>query len=232
MKIYQVGGSVRDELLNIKSDDIDHAVVCNSFEEMVEYLAAQGYKIFQQKPEFGCVRACFPNSKLVADFTMCRKDGYYSDGRRPDNVSQGTLDDDLARRDFTVNSIAKDLETGELIDPFNGASDLKLMLLRPVGDPHDRMREDGLRILRAFRFAVTKGFSFSDDLESVLQDPEIYKYLDNITVERKHSELYKMFSNNTVQSIEMFNRYPRELLTAIFKDGLWLMPTNKRAKLH
>src|SRR4051812_36297006 len=116
--LYEVGGHVRDSLLGIKSKDIDFAVEAESFMELFNWLNAQKFDIFLITEEYGTIRARFPkghvNAGLTADFVLCRKDGNYSDGRRPDSVSPGTIFDDLARRDFTVNAMARDLETGEL----------------------------------------------------------------------------------------------------------------------
>ena len=111
MKIYQVGGSVRDEFLNIKSKDIDYAVEADSFGDMRKYMIDNGYNIFLETPQYFTIRAKFPDSHecnhLVADFALCRIDGQYSDGRRPDKVHRATIHEDLSRRDFTINAIAK-----------------------------------------------------------------------------------------------------------------------------
>src|SRR6478735_1674813 len=158
-KFYQVGGCVRDSLLGVESKDIDFSVEAPSYEAMreavIERCGGNPESIKVDKPEFATIRAIDPKLGGV-DFVLCRKDGAYSDGRRPDSVEMGTLLDDLARRDFTVNAIAR-ADDGSLIDPFNGQADLKLRLLRCVGGV-DRLREDSLRMLRAFRFAITKGF--------------------------------------------------------------------------
>ncbi len=102
VKIYLVGGSIRDQLLGLKSKDLDYAVEAGSYEEMRDYIKENG-KIFLETPEYLTIRAHLKNGE-PADFVLCRKDGEYSDGRRPDKVTPGTLYDDLARRDFTVNA--------------------------------------------------------------------------------------------------------------------------------
>ena len=115
-------------------------------------------------PEFLTIRAQVPASEAkllartkVADFVLCRKDSASGDGRRPDSVEPGTVLDDLARRDFTMNAIARDVQTGEVLDPHGGREDIKWKTLRFVGDPMTRIREDGLRVLRGLRFMITKG---------------------------------------------------------------------------
>src|ERR1035438_8197642 len=103
IKCYQVGGFVRDRLLGVKSKDLDYAVECADYPTMLRWIQSQG-KVYLEQPEFWTVRAHI--GKLPADYVLCRKDGQYGDGRRPDSVSVGTLLDDLARRDFSVNAIA------------------------------------------------------------------------------------------------------------------------------
>jgi tRNA nucleotidyltransferase (CCA-adding enzyme) len=103
------------------------------------------------------------------EVTSLRGEGTYSDGRRPDWVE--FVDDitaDLARRDFTVNAIAVDPLDGKVIDPFDGRSDLTRKVLRAVGDPKERFSEDGLRVLRAARFAATLGFDLDPATEAAI----------------------------------------------------------------
>ena len=124
IKAYKVGGCVRDEILGIKSKDIDYAVEAESFDAMVKWVEDSGGKVYLPKPEHFTVRAKVPGLG-DADYVLCRKERGYSDGRRPDHVEMGTLYDDLKRRDLTINSIAQNSETGEYIDPFNGIQDIK-----------------------------------------------------------------------------------------------------------
>src|SRR3990167_2493624 len=140
MKIYQVGGSVRDSLLGLKSKDIDYAVEASSFSEMKQLLVDLGYHIFLEKEEYLAIRARDPRDGIVYDYTMCRVDGFYTDHRRPDSVTSGTIMEDLRRRDFTINAIAIDPD-GEYLDPFDGRSDLETMTLRCVGKTDERIRE-------------------------------------------------------------------------------------------
>ncbi len=148
-KIYQVGGYVRDELMGKKSKDLDYACEFPNFAEMLAWIHTQG-KVFLVKEEHWTVRAHIPG-KPAADFVLCRKDGQYSDGRRPDSVSAGTLMDDLARRDFTVNAIAYDEETKEYIDPFNGKQDIKDKILRcgPFGSPSPKASTSTMKLCLA-----------------------------------------------------------------------------------
>lgn len=230
MKIYQVGGSVRDAFLNLKTKDYDYAVEVESYKLMKETLEKEGYKIFLEKPEYMSLRAKRLSDNEVADFTVCRIDGYYSDARRPDSVQVGDIYSDLARRDFTCNAIAID-QDGTYIDPYNGQEDIKRKVLVAVGDPKERIKEDALRILRAFRMIIMKGFTPDHHLEEVLKDPDLPDLLKKISVERKREEVHRMMAHDTPGTIKLLGQYP-ELFPAIFTDGMWLMPTNKHAKSH
>lgn len=152
--IYEVGGSVRDSLLNIPHKDHDYAVECDSFETMKEYILNEKFTICVEKPEYGHIKAI--KDKKVVDFTLCREDGYYSDNRRPDSIKVCNIYSDLNRRDFTINAIAINVENGEVLDPHGGETDLENKIIRCVGKTEDRMYEDPLRFLRALRFSVTK----------------------------------------------------------------------------
>lgn len=245
MEMFEVGGCVRDEILGLKSKDIDFTVVMRSnetnpcfggvngdyFATMRRKLEREGFEIFLETPEFFTIRARFPkgNAKykgLTADFVLARKEGTYSDGRRPDRVEVGTLKDDLARRDFTMNAIAKD-RTGNLIDPFNGRRDIADRIIRAVGNARDRIiEEDALRGLRAMRFAVQKGFTIDTEVVKVLQSGEFRDALRNISTERQREELEKMFKVNTPASLLYIQGFG--LTQALFENtGLRLMPTMK-----
>lgn len=231
--IYRVGGSVRDELLGIKNKDLDYAVEASSYEEMIQWIKERG-KIFLEKPEFLTVRAHLHNGE-PADYVLCRKDGQYSDGRRPDAVEPGTLFDDLKRRDFTVNAIAYDEETGQYIDPHGGQEDLKLKDLRCVGRTKDRFTEDALRMLRAIRFSITKGLTMSGSILDSFYDKDLLALLrDKISSDRKRDELEKCFRFSTKKTIEtlMYLGMETSLLSDIFEvptGKIWLLPTSKEA---
>lgn len=153
---YLVGGAVRDEILGRKSKDLDYVVMAPSFDAMREMIKGHGGNIFLETPKYMTIRCNHPDLGVGLDFAVARRDGVYTDGRRPDEVFIANhLTEDLARRDFTINAIAKNVETGELFDPFNGIADIRSRVIRCVGTPMDRMNEDGIRAFRALRFATT-----------------------------------------------------------------------------
>lgn len=222
-RFYTVGGFVRDKLLGKVSKDIDFSVEAASYEAMREAIIARGCDIKVDKPEFVTIRAVDPKLGGV-DFVLCRKDGTYSvDGRRPDFIEVGTLADDLARRDFTVNAMAED-EGGNIIDPHGGQRDLAAKLLRCVGNTDKRMREDSLRMLRALRFSLTKGFDLAPELASFMQNQDNVDLLHNISIERVREELLRCFDFDTLETLRMFDAFWR-VRNHIFSRNLKLTPT-------
>lgn len=228
-KFFRVGGCVRDDLLGVKTKDVDFAVEAESFDAMLAAVEARCSKVFRNDktgvpvgaeffrlggvdPEFGAV-----------DFVLCRKDGPSTDGRRPDFVEPGTLLDDLARRDFTVNAMAE-AEDGTLVDPFGGQRDLADRMLRFVGKAEDRLAEDALRAFRGVRFQVTKGFTLDDEARAAVQamTPEQF---DAVSDNRVRDEMFKCFAADTEASLRAFSVEFPNLLRLALARGLWLKPT-------
>lgn len=242
---FEVGGAVRDHFLGIDSKDVDFVAVANqsfddvesAFDDLHAFLEDSNFKVFLTTPEFLTIRAQVPDDHVlknrtnVADFVLARKDGPSSNGRHPDWVKPGTLMDDLSRRDFTVNAMALDPVNGNLIDPFNGQEDLNNRTLRFVGNTMDRIEEDGLRILRALRFQVTKGLTMHPELFQFFLDNHValgFHHLRSVSTDRIREELNKMFSANTLQTLEILEDFPG-IRNAIFSNGdLKLLSTSKR----
>lgn len=238
----EVGGAVRDKFLGLDSKDVDFVAIPDNldsfvnadfaFTHLVHHLKLEGFKVFLETPEFFTVRAQVPDGHPlkqrtnVADFVLARKDGPSSDGRHPDFVLPGTLFDDLQRRDFTINAMA--ILDGELVDPFNGFADLQDALIRFVGDPTERIAEDGLRVMRALRFAATKNFDIDADAWEAINSDFAADMLMKVSVERIREELEKMFLANTRWSLWVLNDINIKVQDAIFRDGLRLMPTLKK----
>ena len=240
MNCYKVGGCIRDKILGINSKDIDYTFVLDDldktpeegFQEMTDWLIREGFEIFLSTPTAYTIRAKFPttskNANLTADFVMARKEIGYIPGTRTPILVLGTLEDDLVRRDFTLNAMAED-EEGNLIDLFKGQEDLKRGMLRTPRDPMITFMDDPLRILRCWRFSITKGFTIHDSIIESYKNYEILNKLEKVvSSERIREEIYKMLKHDTIKSLklihEMNNLSPR-LYEIIFKDGLWLKPT-------
>lgn len=211
MKLYLVGGTIRDHLFSKQSADYDFAVEAGSYAEMRAWLLGRGVHIWQERPEFVTVRGFLPrhtlgdfggllppiprDRRVNADFTLCRAEAMYHDKRHPSVVTPAPLHVDLSRRDFTINAIAVS-EEGEWIDPFGGREDALVGHLHCVGDPKDRFAEDPLRMLRALRFAVQYGLEVGADILTAIHDPEIVMGLTEIPHERVREELNKALSED------------------------------------
>lgn len=150
--VYLVGGAVRDLILGRKPKDLDFATPLPA-EEVAKRLKNKGYPVSEAGLAYGVVSTVLPGVGAV-DLAMLRRD---LDGSRRTRVAPGSLLDDLSRRDFTVNAMALTVE-GEIVDPFGGREDLRKGVIRAVGNPEKRFREDPIRVLRAVRFAAQLGF--------------------------------------------------------------------------
>lgn len=169
---YPVGGCVRDALMGLAPHDWDVAVTTIP-EETMRLCEGWGYHTVPTGLQHGTVTVLTDDGPV--ECTTCRTEGGYSDGRHPDGVSfTGKLTDDLSRRDFTVNAMAAELsedgESFEIIDLFGGQADLQNKVIRCVGDPHTRLTEDALRVMRGVRFAVKLGFDIHPDTLASLKN--------------------------------------------------------------
>lgn len=159
---HPVGGCVRDLLLGRTPDDWD---LCTS--ALPEETASLFPHVVLAGAKHGTVTVLTGTGPV--EVTTFRTDGSYSDGRRPDHVVfGGSLEKDLARRDFTVNAMALD-KNGRILDPYGGKADLDAQILRCVGDPDTRFGEDGLRMLRAVRFQAQLGFRLTEDTTAAIR---------------------------------------------------------------
>lgn len=182
---YVVGGCVRDSLLGKTPNDWD--VATSAHPEETERIFS-GTPTIETGLKHGTVTIL--SGGMPVEVTTYRIDGNYSDGRHPDGVSfTGSLKEDLARRDFTVNAIAYNRKDG-IVDCFGGREDLERRRIRCVGEPDRRFQEDGLRILRALRFSSVLGFPIEPETaESVLKNRGL---LDRIAKERIQAEFTKL----------------------------------------
>jgi len=240
-QIFKVGGCVRDKLLGIESKDIDFTFVLDNtnrtvddgFAIMTAWLLHYNFEIFLSTPDCYTIRAKFPKDHqyagMVADFVMARKEIGYEPGTRRPILQLGTLEDDLIRRDFTLNAMAED-EDGRLIDLFGGQEDLAKGILKTPLPAEQTMMDDPLRFLRALRFSVTKGFEIHRDILQAMMQPEIKaKLLTTVSAERIREEVFKMMKHDTVKSLRLIHHIERDFIpgftSLIFSRGLWLKPT-------
>ena len=209
-----VGGWVRQVLLGNSLSDLDIATTLTPDE--VKMLFPRSIPIGE---DYGTVIVRLEKEiDGQWEVTTLRKEGTYGDGRRPDNVLFGNeIEEDLARRDFTINAMAID-KNWEIIDIFGGKEDLHQNILRSVGDANERIAEDGLRIMRAFRFLDgDNGIVRSLDKDLELAIIRNKKMLDNVSNERIGDEIKKILSKNN--SSEILNKMEETgVLANIFHD--------------
>ena len=239
MKLFEVGGCVRDELLGLHTKDIDFTVelddltlsVDEGWERMLDFLKQEDFKIFLETKDCFTVRARFPKNHqhegLIADFVMARKEIGYIENTRQPILELGSFEDDMVRRDFTVNALCK-TEEGQLVDLFGGLKDLEDRILRTPLDPMITLMDDPLRLLRALRFSVTKDFKICEELSNAMKQLDLLDKLQKVvSQERIREEVTKMMKHDTVRSLRIIDTVPG-LMEVIFKNGMWLMPTMKQ----
>ena len=195
-QLWQVGGSVRDEVIGIEPNDIDFATDATPDEMIViytDFIMLDPWKknsidIWHSENGKAHGTIVFQEDKVDYEITTFRKD-VSTDGRNAIVEFARTIEEDLSRRDFTINSIAKCAYTGKILDPFNGKEDIKNKVIR---EAKERIKEDRLRVLRAYRFLskLGKGWklvgSFKIDI----------KELNCLSNERIRDELMKIFKHN------------------------------------
>ena len=194
---YAVGGCVRDTMLGRAPNDWDVTTSALPETTLSLFSCADGFKAVPTGIAHGTVTVISGGEPV--EVTTFRVDGKYSDHRRPDSVGfTGRLEEDLARRDFTINAMAYSPERG-LIDPYGGERDLGDRIIRCVGEPERRFDEDALRILRALRFASTLGFEIDDQTAEAAV--RLRALILDISRERVSAELEKLLSGVDVVNI-------------------------------
>ena len=193
-KAYVVGGCVRDSIMNREPNDWD--VTTDASPERIKELFTS-FRTVDTGIQHGTV--LIVSGKTPVETTTFRIDGEYTDNRHPDSVEfTQNIEDDLARRDFTINAMAYN-ETDGLIDPFGGRKDIENRIIRCVGDPDTRFNEDALRIMRAIRFSSVLGFAIEEKTsESVIKNETL---LSSIAVERISTELLKLLCGENVLNV-------------------------------
>lgn len=163
-EVYQVGGSVRDEIMGRTPKDYDFTTPLTP-DEMEEKIRAQGLRCYTIGKRFGTVG--FKLNGQMIEVTTFREETYTAGSRKPEVTFVRDIETDLSRRDFTMNAIARTVDGG-LIDPFNGIEDIDAKIIRAVGDAYERFLEDPLRLLRACRFSSQFGFFVCDDTDEMM----------------------------------------------------------------
>jgi tRNA nucleotidyltransferase/poly(A) polymerase len=192
-EVYFVGGSVRDLILKRKIKDWD--LTTNATPEDLLKVFPNGF----YNNEFGTVGipVKIDTDEHVVEITTFRTESAYKDKRHPEKVYWGkTLEEDLSRRDFTINAIALKIgekNTFEMIDPYNGEKDLQKKIIKAVGDPNLRFKEDALRLLRAVRIATELSFTIEKETwQKIIEDASLIRH---ISAERVKSELFRILGS-------------------------------------
>lgn len=187
-EVFFVGGCVRNILMNIPVKDWD--LTTNATPEQILKIFPDGF----YNNDFGTVG--IPIDKGIVEITTYRTESGFSNKRHPDKVSWGkTIEEDLSRRDFTMNSIAMRINQGkeEFTDPYNGRKDITDKIIRTVGSPEERFKEDALRLLRAIRFATVLTFDIEETTgKEIVNDSPL---IQQISFERIRDELLKILES-------------------------------------
>ncbi|NCB01062.1 MAG: HD domain-containing protein [Spirochaetia bacterium] len=185
--LFIVGGCVRDWVLHRDITDMDFATDATPLE-----VTSLFYKVIPTGIDHGTVTVLFKGEQF--EVTTFRSDDEYLDNRRPKSVSFiGSIEEDLKRRDFTMNALAVNVISGELIDLHEGLIDIQKRLIRAIGDPETRFSEDALRMMRACRFASTLEFTIEENTLSAIK--KLHSSLSTISGERIHIELFKILAS-------------------------------------
>lgn len=207
-ELWLAGGLVRDELRGVPPedhrDDVDFATSAmpDECERIAKGLGATVTTVGQR---FGTTGVQLDGE--WAEITTFRGDSYTAGSRWPDVTFGSSIDEDLARRDFTVNAIARNTATGELRDPFGGREDIERKLLRAPGDPRTRFAEDPLRILRGVRFVSQLGFAIEEETKTAME--ESVELLGTLSQERVTAEIERLLQG----------KHPKAGLDALHEVG-------------
>src|ERR671916_1875795 len=230
-QLYLVGGYVRDRLLGREHPDADAATDAHP-RQVKRLLRSYAEHLWTVGERFGTIGAEVDG--YAVEVTTYRADLYTEGSRHPEVTFGESLEGDLARRDFTINAVAADALTGEILDPFEGRKDLERGVIRPVGDPLDRMRDDPLRMLRAVRFEATlstpeKPFAMTLDLEEAIR--ENAHWLESISAERIREEFERiLLSDNVALGLRTLVRLG--LMPYVVPEFMETVNVEQEAELH
>ena len=198
-ELYLVGGAVRDWMLGKPNHDYDFTTSAEPAE-----VKAMFRRTIDTGIRHGTVTVLFKGQQF--EVTTFRADGDYKDSRHPESVSfVKNLDEDLKRRDFTINALAAELPEGRIIDLNDGKGDLRKKLIRAIGEPEKRFEEDALRMLRACRFSAQLGFRIEEKTEEAMR--KLAHTVTNVSAERIREELFRIIaSDNPRNGFEAMRR--------------------------
>ncbi len=221
-KAYLVGGCVRDSIMGITPHDFD--IATSALPNETERVFAD-CRIIETGIKHGTVTVLYKG--IGIEITTFRVDGKYLDGRHPESVEfSANIEDDLSRRDFTINGIAYSLKSG-IVDPFGGQNDISAQIIRCIGDPDCRFNEDALRILRALRFSARLGFAIDESTkESMFRHKSD---LRKISKERIFSELQMIICGKYIKRVML--EYP-EIFSVILPPLAQQVGYNQNSKYH
>ncbi len=229
VELYIVGGFVRDIFLKRQKDEIDFLIVGkenNFVEKFAEKLNVNNINIYKN---FGTAQFMFNDLKL--EFVNSRKESYNKESRNP-KVINGTFEEDIARRDFTINTLAVSLNQnnfGELIDTYNGLQDIENKIIKTPLNPNETFDDDPLRIMRAFRFAATLGFDVD---EKIIEAARLNKErLKIVSQERITDEFLKILSSSK-PSIGLKLLQKSEVMSVVFPQISKLEGVEQRKDFH
>lgn len=235
LKLFMVGGIVRDEILGKTSKDLDIMATAN-WADVIAFCEANDFRVVDEFTRHLTAKVIIPRDHPwrkfspngAVDIACSRVDG----PRRTDSaLFEPDPVKDLARRDFTFNAMAREIDLdgnlGKLLDPFGGRDDLGSRTVRFVGSPWERIEEDPSRVVRGLRFMVTLGFGVaSSTWRAIVDDSCAAALKKRVSAEVIREELVKMFSADPIETMGLLTAIPEALQDAIFKGGaIKLQPT-------
>lgn len=219
---FVVGGCVRDALMGLEPHDYD--ITSSALPEETKRVFS-GCRVIETGIKHGTVTVLYKG--IGVEITTFRIDGGYADGRHPDSVTfSRSVEDDLSRRDFTVNGIAYNPKTG-FVDPFGGEADIRSGIIRCIGDPELRFSEDALRIMRAVRFSSVLGFTVEERTAEAVTSHR--SDLHRVSAERIFSELKRLLCGRDIMRVML--EYP-EVFAEILPPLAWQIGYDQGSRYH
>lgn len=229
-RVFEVGGGVRDALLGVPSKDVDLLVTGVPVDDLVKGLPG---KVDLVGASFGVLKVTLEGVTL--DVALPRSEFSTGEGHRDFKVESDhslPVEADLSRRDFTMNAVAVDLVSGEVVDPFGGRSDVEARLVRAVGDPLERFKEDPLRVLRALRFVAKLGFDVESKTFGAMR--ECAPLVATVSPERVAGELTGLLSASDASHVGKALRFLRDsgVLEAVLPEFTDAIGFDQRSPYH